>query len=427
MKATLISKDSKEAKLEMGFTAEEFEQAVIKEYQSTKDKYSVDGFRKGKAPRSIIEKHYGESIFMEGAINSLFNENYPKAIEELELDIIDRPAVEFGNFKKGEDFSATVTVAIYPEIEVKDYTGVEIDKVKTSVTKKDVDEELENMRHRNARMAAVERPAEEGDTVLLDYQGFVGEEQFEGGTAENFPLKLGSNSFIPGFEDQLKGVKVNEERDVKVDFPEDYHAENLAGKSAVFKCKVHEIKEEQLPELNDEFAKDISEFDTLDEVRTDLKEKIKERKAMVAESKMKNDVMEKVFENNDIEVPQVMIEDEINAMMQEFDQQLRSQGMDLEKYFKYLKKEPKEFRDEIKDDAFRKVKTRMIISAVAEAEKIEATEEELEKEINKLAEQYKLEADKIKEMLGKENTAFIKKDIRMKKALDFMYDKAVFN
>ena len=426
MKATLISKDKKEAKFKMEFTAEEFEEAVIGEYKRKKDQFEIDGFRKGKAPRSIIEKHYGESVFIEGAINGIFNENYPKAIEELGLDIIDRPAVEFDNFKKGEDFSCNITVAVYPEIEVKDYKGIELDKIKVSVTNKDVDEELEKLRQRNARMVSVERPAKKDDTVLLDYKGFVDDEQFEGGTAEKFTLKLGSGSFIPGFEDQLLGIKSGEERDVKVDFPKDYHAEKLAGKAALFKCKIHEIKEEEKPELDDDFAKDVSEFDTLEEMKKDLKNNIKEQKKKHAEDQMKNKVLEKVYEANDIKVPDVMVDDEISSMMQEFDQQLRSQGMDLQKYFEYLKKDPNEFREEIREDAHRKVKTRMLVAAVADAEGIEAPAEDVDEEIKIMAIQYKQDPDKIREMLGEENIGFLQKDIRMRKAMDFMFESAVF-
>ena len=239
MKATFISKEKNNAKFTVEFTAEELEQAIIKEYQATKDKYQIDGFRKGKAPRSILEKHFGEGIFLEGAINTMINDAYPKAAEELGLEVIDKPSVEFGEVEKGKGFTITVSVDVYPEIQVKDYIGVKSEKINVEVLDADVDAELEKLQQRNARMVTVDRPAESGDTVLLNYAGFVGEHQFEGGTAEQQPLKLGSNSFIPGFEEQLIGICVNEDRDVKVTFPEEYHSEELAGKEAVFKCKVH--------------------------------------------------------------------------------------------------------------------------------------------------------------------------------------------
>lgn len=425
MKSTLISKENNDAKFTMEFSAEEFEDAVIKVYKSQKDKFIVDGFRKGKAPRSIIEKKYGEGIFFEDAINNLFSLNYPLALDELDLNVIDQPRAEFSQVKKGEGFTVTITVACYPEFEVKDYKGVEIETVSADVTDEDVDKELDNVAKRNSRMITVERPAQDGDTVLIDYEGWVGDNKFEGGTAERQPLKLGSGTFIPGFEEQLVGVSTGEEKDVKVTFPEEYHAEDLAGKEAVFKCKVHEIKEQEIPEINDEFVKDVSEFDTLDEYKADIRTNLEKSAAVKAENNMKNSVIEKVFEANDIDVPDVMVESEIDNMMSEFDQQLRGQGMDINSYFQYLGKEPKDFRDEMKDDAFKKVKTRMIVSAVAEQEALEATDEDITAEIENMAKQYGLEADKIREMIGAQNIGMIAGDIKMRKAVDFMYDNAV--
>ncbi len=425
MKSTLISKENNEAKFTMEFTAEEFENAVINVYKAQKDKFTIDGFRKGKAPRSIIEKKYGEGIFYEDAINDLFSANYPVALSQLQLDVIDSPRAEFSQIKKGEGFTVTITVACYPEIEVKDYKGVEIETVSSEVTDEDVDNEIKSMARKNARMVAVERPAQDGDTVLIDYEGWIGDEQFEGGTAERQPLKLGSGTFIPGFEEQLIGVSTGESKDVKVTFPETYHAEDLAGKEAVFKCKVHEIKEEELPEINDDFVKDVSEFDTMDELKEDVRKNLEKSKAARAETVMKNSVIEKVFEANDIDVPDVMVESEIDNMMTEFDQQLRSQGLELESYFKYLGREPKEFREELKDEAFKKVKTRMIVSAVAEQEKFEATDDDITAEIEKMAKQYGLEADQIREMIGTQNISMIAGDIKIRKAIDFMYDNAV--
>ncbi len=423
MKATFISKEKNNVKFSVEFTAEELEQAIVKEYQDTKDKYQIDGFRKGKAPRSILEKHFGEGIFLEGAINTMINDAYPKAAEELGLDVIDRPSVEFGEVEKGKGFTITVSVDVYPEITVKDYVGVKSEKINVEVMDADVDAEMEKLQQRNARMVAVDRPATHGDTVLLDYMGFVGEHQFEGGTAEQQPLKLGSNTFIPGFEDQLVGICIDEDRDVKVTFPEEYHSEELAGKEAVFKCKVREIKAEEKPVLDDDFAKDVSEFDTLAELKADTKVKLQESKEAQALLKMKDSVLAKIYEANDIDI--VLVEDEITSMMQEFDQQLRSQGLDLQKYFEYLQKDPSEFRSELRDDAFRKVKTRMIVSAIAQAEGITVAPEELDAEIDMMAAQYKLEPAKIKEMLGAENLAFLEKDIKMRKAMDFVFDKAI--
>ena len=425
MKATLISKENNEAKFTMDFTAEEFENAIIKVYKAQKDKFNIDGFRKGKAPRSIIEKKYGEGVFFEDAINDLFSMNYPAALEELSLDVIDSPRAEFSQIKKGEGFTVTITVACYPEIEVKDYKGVEIETISSEVTDEDIDNELKARAKRNARMVTVDRPAKEGDTVLIDYEGWVGDNQFEGGTAERQPLKLGSGTFIPGFEEQLVGVSTGEDKDVKVTFPEEYHAEDLAGKEAVFKCKVHEVKEEEIPEINDEFVKDISEFDTLDEFKADIKEELAKTKAARAENAMKNSVLAKVFEANDIDVPDVMVESEIDNMMSEFDQQLRSQGLDLNTYMQYLGKEPKDFRDELKEEAHKKVKTRMIVTAVADQEKFEVTDEGIDQELENIAKQYGFEADKMKETLGVQNLGMIAGDIKVRKAVDLMYDSAV--
>ena len=425
MKPTLISKENNEAKFTMEFTAEEFEAAIIKVYQSQKDKFTIDGFRKGKAPRSIIERKYGEGIFFEDAINNLFSMNYPLALDQLDVDAIDHPKADFSELKKGEGFTVTINVTCYPEFEVKDYKGVEIETVNADVTDEDVEKELQNKAKVNARMVEVDRPAENGDTVLIDYEGWVGDEKFEGGTAERQPLKLGSGTFIPGFEEQLVGASKGEDRDVKVTLPEEYHAEELAGKEAVFKCKVHEIKEEELPEIDDDFVKDISDFDTLDEFKADLRSNLEKSAAAKAESQMKNSVIEKVFEANEIDIPDVMVESEIDSMMSEFDQQLRGQGMDLDTYFQYVGKTAEDFRKEVKEDAYKRVKTRMLISKIAEQENFEVSNDEINTELENMAKQYGLEADKLREMIGAENVGMIAGDIKIRKAVEFIYDNAV--
>lgn len=425
MKSTFISKENNEAKFKMEFTAEDFENAIIKVYQKEKGKFEIDGFRKGKAPRGLIEKKYGEGIFFEDAINNLFSLNYPLAIDELEIDAIDYPKTEFSQVKKGEGFDITVTVACYPEFEVKDYKGVEIEKISSEVTDEDVDKEIESMATRNSRMVEVDRPAKDGDMVLIDYAGFVGDEQFEGGTAERQPLKLGSGTFIPGFEEQLIGASKDDEVEVKVTFPEEYHSEDLAGKDAVFKCKVHEIKEQEMPEIDDEFAKDVSEYDTLAELKAAKKEELQKAADVRAENQMKNNVIEKVFEANDIEVPDVMVQSEMDSMMNEFDQQLRGQGMDLNSYLKYMGQESAAFRETLKEDAFKKTKTRMIVSKIADQEDFEVTNEEVTEQLEQMAQQYGLEIEKLTEMIGAENVGVIRGDIKIKKAVDFMYDNAV--
>lgn len=426
MKSTLISKENNIAKFTMEITAEEFENAVIGVYKEQKGRFAIDGFRKGKAPRSIIEKRYGEGIFFEDAINNLFAENYPTAITELELDVIDRPEADFSEIKKGEGFTVTIEVACYPDVEVKDYKGVEISKIELEVTDADVDTAVESLARRNSRMVTVEdRPAQDGDMVLIDYEGWVGDNQFEGGTAERYPLKLGSGTFIPGFEEQLIGVSTGEEKDVTVTFPEEYHEESLAGAEAIFKCKVHEIKYEDVPEIDDEFVKDVSEFNTLDELKADERRKLEEENKKNAENAMRNSAIEKVYEANDIEVPDAMVETEIDSMMNEFDQQLRSQGMDLEGYFKYLGQDADDFRGQLKEDALKRVKTRMIVSAIAEQEGFEASDEEVDQEVEAMAKAYGMEADVLKGMLGDENLKMIAGDIKNRKAIDCIYDNAV--
>ena len=425
MKAAIISKENGEAKFSMDFTAEELDSAIVKVYQRTKDSFSVDGFRKGKAPRSIIEKRYGENVFVDDAVNDLFNAEYFKAVQELELAVIDAPRIEFSDIKKGEAFTATVTVATYPEIKVENYKGVEIERVSAEVTDEDIEKELETMQKRSARMITVDREAKDGDTVVIDYKGFVGEEQFEGGTAEAYSLKLGSGSFIPGFEDQLIGTKKDDEKDVVVTFPEEYHSADLAGKEAVFKCKVHEVKEEEMPEIDDEFAKDTSEYDTLDELKESIREDVKKRKESQAENKMKDSVIEKIYEANDVNVPDVMVDDEVDAMVRESEQQLSMSGLQLEQYLKMVGQDMAGFRKDIREEAFRRVKSRMLISAVVEAEDIQATEEQINEQIDLMAIQYQMEADKVREMLGEQNMRYLESDVKMRNAIQFLYDNAV--
>lgn len=424
MKTTFISKENNQVKFTMDFTAEEFEAAVVKAYQASKNQFMIDGFRKGKAPRSIIEKHYGEGIFFEDAINNLFQESYPQAIRELQLEVIDSPAAEFSEIGKGKPLTITITVAVYPVVEVKDYFGVEVEETVQTVEAEAVEKEIEMLQKRNARMVVAERPVEDGDTVILDYSGFVGEEQFEGGTAERQELKIGSGMFIPGFEEQLVGVKAGEDKDVNVTFPEEYHAPELAGKEAVFHCHIHEVKVEELPVLDDEFAKDVSEYDTLDELKKATEERLQTNADTMALNAAKDAVIEKVYEANKPEVPAVMVEDEIDRMAQELDHQLRYQGLSLEQYLQFLQKEPKDFREELREDAAKKVGTRLVLMSIVEAEKVEVSEEELETELKDMANAYNTDVEQIREMIGTDNLTFFKKDIQLKKVIDMLYDKA---
>ena len=424
MKATFISREKNDVKFTMEFTAEEFDQAQIKVYQAQKGKIEIPGFRKGKAPRSIIEKHFGEGIFFEDAIDELLRGNYEAAVKELDLDLIDSPRAEFSELKKGEGFTVTITVAVAPVVEVKNYKGIEIEKVENEVKEEDVENSLKQQQERNARIVSVERAAQEGDTLTLDYAGFVGEEQFEGGTALEQELTLGSHMFIPGFEEQLVGVAAGEDKDVVVTFPEEYHAPDLAGKEAVFKCHVHQVKEKQVPALDDEFAADLG-FDTLEELKASEREKLEKYAKAGAESQMKDAVLGKLVEATEVEIPAVMIQDELDRSVQELNQQLSYQGLSIKQYLEFTGKEMGEFMDELRPDAEKAVKTRLVIAGVVEAEKIEITEEEIEEEIKVMAIQYQMTADKVKELLGEDMMQYLAKDLKAKKAIEVLFENAV--
>lgn len=425
MKAEFISKDKNVVKFNMEISAEEFEAGIVKAYQKEKGKFVVDGFRKGKVPRKIIEARFGEDVFFEEAINLILQEEYPKAVDELGLAVINRPDLDIDGIKKGEGFVVNVTVEVYPEIEVKDYKGVEIEKISEELDEDAVEKELEALQKRNARLVSVDRKAQDGDTVIIDYAGFVGEDQFEGGTAENHSLKLGSGAFIPGFEEQLIGKKAGEEVEVKVTFPEEYHAPDLAGKEAVFKCKVHEVKAEELPKLDDDFASDVSEFDTLDEFKKDLQEKLEESAKKTAVQRMQDAAVRAVVDANDFDIPEVIVDDEIQAMIRDFDRQLSYQGLNIQQFMQFSGKEMEEIKKEFKEDAEKRAKTKMVIEAVAKKENFEVTDEEIEEDLQKMADLYKMELSKIKEILGDSHKEATIMELKMRKAVDFIYDNAV--
>lgn len=424
MKATFISKENNRVKFTMDFTAEEFEAAVVKAYKDSKDKFNIDGFRKGKAPRSIIEKHFGEGVFFEDAINNLFQTAYPEALNELELEVIDSPQADFSEIGKGKPLTITIDVDVYPVVEVKDYKGIEVEQVDPEVTDEDVDRDIEAMRKRNSRMVVADRPVENGDTVILDYAGFVGDEQFKGGTAENQELKIGSGMFIPGFEEQLIGVKAGESKDVVVTFPEDYQTKELAGKEATFKCTVHEVKFEELPELDDEFAKDVSEFDTLAELRDDARVRILESAKLQCENEAKDKVIAQVYENNKVEAPATMVADEMDRMIQELEQQMRYQGLNIQQYLQFTGSTLDDFRKEIKPEAEKRVATRIVLRSIGDVEKVEVTDEDMDKELQRMSEAYNTDSENIKKMLGEENLAFFRKDIALTKVMDMLYNEA---
>ncbi|MCH3954650.1 MAG: trigger factor [Eubacterium sp.] len=424
MKTTLISNENNEAKLTLEFEAAEFDKAVDDAFKKERKNFSIPGFRKGKAPRQIIEAHYGEGIFFQDAIDQLFRDEYPKALDELDLEVIDSPKVDFSEIGHHKPLTMTMEVPLYPVVEVKDYFGLDVDQDKVEVKDEEVDQQIENLRKRNARLVSVDRAAVEGDTVLLDFAGFIGDDQFDGGTAKDQELKLGSHMFIPGFEEQLVGATADSKVDVNVTFPEDYSVEELAGKEAVFHCDIHEVKEEQLPELNDEFAQDVSEYDTVDELKENTRKDLEETRKKNAENDAKNSMVNQMMEKNPIDVPAVMIEDELDNMVREFEQQLSYQGMNMDMYLKYVHSDMANFRENMKPSAEHRVKSRVLLRSIAAQEGIEASEDEVNKELENVAKQYQMDVEDMKKMLNKSTLRLFGQDVVVQKTVDAMFEKA---
>ena len=407
--------------LEVKVEKEQFEEALTKAFKKNAPKMTVPGFRKGKAPRHLIEKLYGENVFFEDAVNMSYPDAYAQAIEQADITPVAEAEVEITEISKdGYTFKAKVIVK--PEVEVENYKGIEAVKELHKVTEEEVNEAIDKQRERNARIISVEgRAAENGDNALIDFEGFVEGKAFEGGKGEQYPLTLGSGQFIPGFEEQIVGHNVGDEFDVNVTFPTEYHAEELAGKEAVFKCKLHELKTRELPELDDEFVKDISEFDTLEELKKDTEAKLQEQSDKSAQDDLENKLIDVVIENLKAEIPEVMYENSINNMVADFEYRLQMQGMDLNTYLQYTGMEMESFRKTFREQAERQVKIRLALEKIAENEKLEASEEEVNEEYAKLAEQYGIEADKVKNFIPEED---LKKDIVVNKAVDFVKDNA---
>ena len=426
MKATQISKENGIVKFNIEFSADEWKDAVNKAYLDNRSKFSVDGFRKGKAPRKIIENYYGHDIFWDEALNKLLENGYYDAVKEMDIEVIAQPSLESPEIKNGEPVVISGSVQVFPELEVKNYKGLEVEKFETVIGDKEVQEELERVQKSQARMEAVEdRKSENGDTVIIDFEGSVDGEAFSGGTAENFELKLGSGQFIPGFEEQLEGKDAGEDVDVTVTFPEDYHAEGLAGKEALFKCKIHEIKKEILPEIDDELASDVSEFETLDEYKADLQKKLQENADARDESLMKDRALEKLYEANEIEVPEVMIRNEIDNIIYDMNQNLATQGLGLQQYMEWTGKTIDDVRDEAKPEAEKRVRTRILLKNLIRQENLEADAAEVEKLMTEFGEQYGMTVDQVKEMAGAETENYFKEDAQTKKAIDFLFENAV--
>jgi trigger factor len=424
MSSTVVKKENNEVTLRIEVGVETFEKGIEKAYKKMRGRFNIPGFRKGKAPRKIIEVQYGEGVFYEEAINEIFPEAYEGAISEQNIDPVDRPSIDIEEIGKGKNLVFTAKVTVKPEVNLGEYKGIEVEKKEYNVEEEDVEKEIEQLRDRNSRLVAVERPVADGDSVILDYAGFVGENQFEGGTAEKQTLVIGSGQFIPGFEEQLIGAKAGDDVEVKVTFPEPYHSEDLAGKEAIFKVKIHEVKEKELPELDDEFAKDVSEKDTLDELKADIKEKQEEAAKNKAERELKDEVLKKVVENATIEIPEVMAEHEIDTMLNEFNYQLQFQGLNLDTYLEYTNTKVEDMREQMKEDAYNRVKNQLVLEAIGKAESIEVSDEETDADMEKYATQYNMELEKFKKTLRPEDLNQIKEGIKSRKTVDFLVAEA---
>ena len=415
------------AKLTIEVPAEDVEKALQAAYLKERSKISLPGFRKGKVPRQMIEKMYGPEVFYDEAANHMISEAYGKAFDECELEIVSQPKIEVTQLEKGKSFIFTAEVAVKPEVTLGEYKGLKVDKVSTRVTQKEVDEEIEKERERNARTIDVtDRAVQDKDMVTLDFEGFVDGEAFEGGKGENYPLTIGSGSFIPGFEEQLIGAEIDKETEVKVTFPEDYQAEELAGKDAVFKCTVHQIKAKELPELDDEFASDVSEScETLEDYRAEVKAKIKERKEREGRQKKEDQAVNQAIENSQMDIPQPMIDLEAKQLADDFARRLMQQGMSVDQYFQLTGLSEDKIIDELKPQAEKRIKTRLVLEAVVAAEGIQVSDERLDEELQKMADSYQMEVEKLKEFMGENEKKQMKEDIAVQEAVTLIADAAV--
>ena len=413
------------AKLTIEASAEDFEKAVNAAYNKNKNRINVPGFRKGKAPRIMIEKMYGAGIFFEDAANALIQTEYPKAAEECGLEIVSQPEIDVVQIEKGKSFIFTAEVAVKPEVTLGEYKGVEVEVSGTEVTEEEVAAELKKEQESNSRTLDVDdRAVENGDMITLDFEGFVDGTAFEGGKGTDYPLTIGSNSFIPGFEEQLVGAVIGEEKDVNVTFPEKYHAADLAGKPAVFKCTVKAIKVKELPELDDEFAKDVSEFDTLAEYKEDNAKKLKERKEDVAKREKEDKVVDKIIENAEMDIPEPMVQSQISQLMNDFIRRMQAQGLSIDQYYQFTGLDQAKIQEQMRPQALKRIQSRLVLEKVAEVENIEISDEKVDEEIAKMAEMYKMEADKLKEVMGDYEKEQIKKDLAVQEAVTLVAEAA---
>lgn len=414
------------AKLTIEVSAEEFDKARTEAYKKNRNKISVPGFRKGKVPQQMIERMYGPEIFYEDAANIIIPDAYEKEISEhKEINIVSQPKIDVTQCEKGKAFIFTAEVALKPPVDLGKYKGVKIDKIDRDVTDEEVNKEIDKERESNARTITVEdRPVKDKDMTIIDFEGFVDGEAFEGGKGENYPLTIGSGAFIPGFEEQLIGAKIDEETEVKVTFPEDYHAEELKGKDAVFKVTVHEIKEKELPELDDEFASEVSEFDTLEEYKEDVKKKLSEKKEQEARTKKEDAVIEAIINDSKMDIPDAMIDSQTRQMAQDYAGRLSQQGLTLEQYFQFTGMDMDKFLEQMRPGALKRIQSRLVMEAVADAEGLTVSDDDYDHELGRMAEMYQMEKDKLKDLVGDYEKEQITEDLKIQKAVDFVVDSA---
>lgn len=415
------------AKLTIEVPAEEVEKALQAAYLKERGKISLPGFRKGRVPRQMIEKMYGPEVFYDEAANRMISEAYAKAYDECELELVSQPKIEITQLEKGKEFIFTAEVAVKPEVKLGEYKGLKVDKVSTRVTQKEVDEEIDKERERNARTIDVtDRAVQDKDQITLDFEGFVDGVAFEGGKASDYPLTIGSVAFIPGFEDQLIGANIDEEKEINVTFPEEYQAKELAGKAAVFKCTVHSIKAKELPELDDEFVSDVSEkSETVDAYKAEVKAKIKERKENEGKQKREDQSVEQAVANAEMDIPEAMISFQSRQMVDDFARRIMQQGMTMEQYFQFTGLSEEKMMEEFKPEAEKRIRTRLTLEAIVAAENIEVSEERLDEELQKMADSYKMEVDKLKEYMGENEKKQMKEDIAIQEAVTLIANAAV--
>ncbi len=413
------------AKLTIEVPAEQFEAALKSSFLKNKNRFNVPGFRRGKVPQAMIEKMYGPEILYEDAIDELINTTYPESAKESGLEIVSRPEISVEQVEKGKSMIYTALVAVKPEVTLGEYKGIEVERAKPEVTDEDIDTELKKVQEQNSRLVTVDdRPVQEGDQAIVDFEGFVDGTPFEGGKSEAYPLTIGSHSFIEGFEEQLIGRSIGEEAEINVTFPEDYHAKELAGKPAVFKVVIKELKRKELPELDDEFAGEVSEFETLEEYKADIRAKLSETKQAQATTENENNVVEKVVEDASMDIPEAMIDQQVRNMIDGFTRRMQGQGLTMEQYLQFTGSNMKQIQEQTRPQAEKRIRTRLVLEAVAAAENIEVSDEAVEEELKKMADSYQMDLEKVKEYMGEEGIRQLKQDLAVQEAVDFLVAEA---